>query len=157
MKVIQLLPVNDTTASRNWCDSYPYNIVSAFALHPHYLDVEALGELKSKSKMTAYHRQKQELNTLPYSDYELVDRVKAAYVRDVFEERGQQTLDTKEYKTWYQQNESWLVPYAKWLCGQDEAELIYYIQYQLHVQLLAAADYARSKGIIPMPVPRVSS
>ena len=148
MKVIQLLPVNDTTSSRNWCDSYPYNIVSAFALHPHYLDVEALGELKSKSKMTAYHRQKQELNALPYSDYELVDRVKAAYVRDVFEERGQQTLDTKEYKAWYQQNESWLVPYAKWLGGQDEAELIYYIQYQLHVQLLAAADYARSKGII---------
>jgi 4-alpha-glucanotransferase len=148
MKVIQLLPVNDTTASRNWCDSYPYNIVSAFALHPHYLDVEALGGLKSKSKMTAYHRQQQELNALPYSDYELVDRVKAAYVRDVFEERGRQTLDTKEYKTWYQQNESWLVPYAKWLGGQDEAELIYYIQYQLHVQLLAAANYARSKGII---------
>ncbi len=148
MKVIQLLPVNDTTASRNWCDSYPYNIVSAFALHPHYLDVEALGGLKSKSKMTAYHRQQQELNALPYSDYELVDRVKAAYVRDVFEERGRQTLDSKEYKTWYQQNESWLVPYAKWLGGQDEAELIYYIQYQLHVQLLAAANYARSKGII---------
>ena len=148
MKVIQLLPVNDTTCSRNWCDSYPYNIVSAFALHPHYLDVEALGDLKSKSKMTAYHRQQQELNALPYSDYELVDRVKAAYVRDVFEERGRQTLDSKEYKTWYQQNESWLVPYAKWLGGQDEAELIYYIQYQLHVQLLAAANYARSKGII---------
>ena len=148
MKVIQLLPVNDTTCSRNWCDSYPYNIVSAFALHPHYLDVEALGDLKSKSKMTAYHRQQQELNALPYSDYELVDRVKAAYVRDIFEERGRQTLDTKEYKTWYRQNESWLVPYAKWLGSQDEAELIYYIQYQLHVQLLAAADYARSKGII---------
>ena len=148
MKVIQLLPVNDTTCSRNWSDSYPYNIVSAFALHPHYLDVEALGGLKSKSKMTAYHRQQQELNALPYSDYELVDRVKAAYVRDVFEDRGRQTLDSKEYKTWYQQNESWLVPYAKWLGGQDEAELIYYIQYQLHVQLLAAANYARSKGII---------
>ena len=148
MKVIQLLPVNDTTSSRNWSDSYPYNIVSAFALHPHYLDVEALGGLKSKSKMTAYHRQQQELNALPYSDYELVDRVKAAYVRDVFEDRGRQTLDSKEYKTWYQQNESWLVPYAKWLGGQDEAELIYYIQYQLHVQLLAAANYARSKGII---------
>ena len=98
--------------------------------------------------MTAYHRQQQELNALPYSDYELVDRVKAAYVRDVFEERGRQTLDSKEFKIWYQQNELWLVPYAKWLAKQDEADLIYYIQYQLHVQLLAAADYARSKGII---------
>ena len=34
MKIIQLLPVNDTTNSHNWSDSYPYNIVSAFALHP---------------------------------------------------------------------------------------------------------------------------
>ena len=122
--------------------------VSAFALHPHYLDIEALGVLKSKLKMTAYHRQQQELNALPYSDYELVGRVKAAYVRDVFEERGRQTLDSREFKIWYQQNESWLVPYAKWLAKQDEGDLIYYIQYQLHVQLLAAADYARSKGIV---------
>ena len=148
MKIIQLLPVNDTTFSHNWSDSYPYNIVSAFALHPHYLDIEALGILKNKSKMTAYHRQQQELNALPYSDYELVDRVKSAYIRELFAERGRQTLDTKEYKTWYQQNESWLVPYAKWVAEQDEADLIYYTQYQLHIQLLAAANYARSKGIV---------
>ena len=40
------------------------------------------------------------------------------------------------------------MPYAKWVAEQDEAELIYYTQYQLHVQLLAAANYARSKGIV---------
>ena len=75
MKVIQLLPVNDTTTSHGWSDSYPYNIISAFALHPHYLDLEAFGSLKSKSKMTGYHRQRRELNALSYSDYEAVDRV----------------------------------------------------------------------------------
>ena len=83
MKSIQLLPVNDTTCSGRWSDSYPYNIVSVFALHPHYLDLEALGVLKSKAKMTAYHRQRQELNALSYSDYEAVDRVKRAYVEDI--------------------------------------------------------------------------
>ena len=92
--------------------------------------------------------QKQELNALPYSDYELVERVKSAYVRELFSERGRQTLDTKEFKIWFRQNEFWLVPYAKWVAEQDEAELIYYTQYQLHVQLLAAANYARSKGIV---------
>lgn len=35
MKVIQLLPVNDTTTDGHWHDSYPYNITSCFALHPH--------------------------------------------------------------------------------------------------------------------------
>ena len=52
MKIIQLLPVNDTTSSHNWSDSYPYNIVSAFALHPHYIDLEALGSLTSSAEGT---------------------------------------------------------------------------------------------------------
>ena len=150
MKVIQLLPVNDTTCSGNWSDSYPYNIVSAFALHPHYLDLEALGTLKSKAKMTAYHRQRQELSAISYSDYEAVDRVKRSYVEEVFVERGQQTLDSKGFKLWYAENKEWLEPYAKWVSAKSSyssAAVVYYVQYQLHIQLKSAADYARSKGI----------
>jgi len=146
MKVIQLLPVNDTTYAHTWSDSYPYNIVSAFALHPHYMDLEALGRLKSKAKMTAYHRQRQELNALGYSDYEAVDRVKTAYIQEVFEERGQQTLESKEFKQWFALNQEWLMPYATWL-GQS-ASLVYFIQYHLHLQLKAAADYARQQGVV---------
>ncbi len=145
MKAIQLLPVNDTTCTGNWSDSYPYNIVSAFALHPHYMDLEALGALKSKAKMTAYNRQRQELNTLGYSDYEAVDRVKRTYIEEIFAERGQQTLDSKEFKEWQGENKEWLDPYAKWLGAS--ADLISYIQYNLHLQLKSAADYAHSKGV----------
>ena len=145
MKAIQLLPVNDTTCTGNWSDSYPYNIVSAFALHPHYMDLEALGSLKSKAKMTAYNRQRQELNALGYSDYEAVDRVKRAYIDEVFAERGSQTLDSKEFKQWYDNNKEWLEPYAKWQSAP--ADLISYIQYNLHLQLKSATDYARSKGV----------
>ena len=159
MKVIQLLPVNDTTYAHSWSDSYPYNIVSAFALHPHYMDIEALGRLKSKAKMTAYHRQRQELNALAYSDYEAVDRVKTAYIQEVFEERGQQTLDSKEFKQWFALNQEWLTPYAAWL-GQSDS-LVYFIQYHLHLQLKAATDYAREQGValkgdVPIGVNRES-
>lgn len=147
MKVIQILPVNDTTHSHTWSDSYPYNIVSAFALHPQYMDLEALGVLKNKTRMTAFRRQQQELNALGYADYERVERVKGEYVRALFAERGQQTLDSKEFKTWFAENETWLEPYAKWL-GEEQPQLIYYIQYHLHVQLKAAADYARQKGVV---------
>ena len=147
MKIIQLLPVNDTTSSHNWSDSYPYNIVSAFALHPHYIDLEALGSLKSKAKMTAYHRQQRELNALSYSDYEAVDRVKSEYIKEYFAEKGQQTLDTKEFKQWFADNKQWLEPYALWL-NKESALLVYFTQYHLHIQLKAAADYARSKGIV---------
>lgn len=149
MKFIQILPVNDTSESHTWSDSYPYNIVSAFALHPHYLDLEALGSLKSKAKMTAYNRQRQELNALSYSDYEAVDRVKTQYVKDIYEERGRQTLDSNEFKEWFDNNKIWLEPYAQWVeKGESELDLIYYIQYHLHIQLKAAADYARQNGVV---------
>ena len=153
MKVIQLLPVNDTTVSHSWSDSYPYNIVSAFALHPHYLDLEAFGNLKNKSKMTSYHRQRRELNAIGYSDYEAVDRVKSEFINDLFEERGRQTLDSKEFKSWFEANKDWLEPYA--LISSQTSQTsrssqarTYFIQYYLHLQLKEAADYARSKGIV---------
>lgn len=150
MKVIQILPVNDTTVSHSWSDSYPYNIVSAFALHPHYLDLEAFGSLKDKSKMTAYHRQRRELNAVGYSDYEGVDRVKSAFIKDLFEERGKQTLESKEFKLWYDANKDWLEPYALIAsqANQFGSVGICFVQYCLHLQLKAAADYARSKGIV---------
>ena len=150
MKVIQILPVNDTTVSHSWSDSYPYNIVSAFALHPHYLDLEAFGSLKDKSKMTAYHRQRRELNAVGYSDYEGVDRVKSAFIKDLFEERGKQTLESKEFKLWYDANKDWLEPYAMIAsqANQSGSAGICFVQYCLHLQLKAAADYARSKGIV---------
>ncbi len=145
MKVIQVLPVNDTTTDGRWHDSYPYNIVSAFALHPHYLDIESLGPLKNKQRMTAYHRQRRELNALGYSDYEAVGRVKREYIAELFAERGQQTLDSKEFRDWFAHNRFWLEPYAQW---NGELRMAYFTQYHLHLQLKAAADYARSKGII---------
>lgn len=152
MKVVQTLPVNDTTTDGGWHDSYPYNIVSAFALHPHYLDLEAIGTLKSKTKMTAFQRQRRELNALGYSDYEAVGRVKSAYVQEIFAEKGQQILDSKAFKAWFEENQFWLEPYARWIAGHSgysgESGLIYFIQYHLHLQLKAVADYARSKGVV---------
>ena len=146
MRVIQLLPVNDTTVSHHWQDSYPYNIISVFALHPHYIDLEAAGTLKSKQVMTQFRRRQQELNALPYSDYEAVDRVKQEYLLQLFEEQKKTATASKEYKDFVQDNKAWLKPYAAYR-AEDEA-FTYYLQYLLHTQLKSAADYARSKGVI---------
>ena len=152
MKIIQLLPVNDTTTDGRWHDSYPYNITSCFALHPHYLDLEQLGELKSKNAMTAYRRQQRELNALPYSDYEAVERVKSEYVSDIFAERGEQTLASNGFKAWYEENKEWLEPYARYnvqgTMNDEHVQRKMYVQYHLHLQLKAAADYARSHGVV---------
>ena len=155
MKVIQILPVNDTTAARSWSDSYPYNIVSAFALHPQYLDLHALGPLRNKKYMTVFLRQQNELNAMNHTDYEAVQRVKFDYIRVLYEERGQQTLDSREFKLWYEENQDWLVPYAEWLAGKPSVNskplsvnIVYFTQYHLHLQLKGAADYAREHGVV---------
>ncbi len=157
MKVIQLLPVNDTTTDGHWHDSDPYNIVSVMALHPHYVDLEAAGTLKSKTQMTQFMRRRQELNALPYSDYEAVDRVKNEYLQQLFAEQGEKVMATEDYQAFVRDNEDWLKPYAEWKAGDESAaeaslpdlhsSFIYYVQYLLHTQLKAAADYARSKGV----------
>ena len=122
LKVIQLLPVNDTTDTHQWGDSYPYNIMSAFKLHPHYIDLNQLPPLKDKKRMTAFRRQQRELNALSYSDYEAVDRVKNEYLKALYEEQQ---------------------------CA-EKFSLSEYIQHHLHQQLQRAADHARSLGIILM-------
>ena len=147
MKFIQVLPVNDTTTDGRWHDSYPYNVVSMFALHPHYIDLEAAGTLRSKAQMTKFLRRRQELNALPYSDYEAVERVKTEYLHMLFDEQGKAVLDSRDYKDFVKDNEDWLQPYASFLSPQP-SDFIYYQQYLLHQQLKAAADYARSKGVV---------
>ena len=157
MKFIQVLPVNDTTTSHQWPDSCPYNLTSAFALHPHYVDLEAAGTLRSKQKMTQFLRRRQELNALSYSDYEAVDRVKSEYLHALFAEQGKTVLASKEYKAFVSENKDWLVEYAEYqgsvvdgkkeVCSAD-TDFVCFVQYLLHTQLLAAADYAREKGIV---------
>lgn len=148
IKVIQLLPVNDTTTDHHWHDSCPYNIVSFYALHPHYVDLEAAGVLRSKEKMTQFLRRRQELNALSVSDYEAVDRVKSEYMRLLFEEQGGTVLATKECKQFVADNEDWLGDYAEY--RGESPEYVSYVQYLLHTQLKAAADYARQKGVVLM-------
>ena len=151
MKFIQTLPVNDTTTDGHWHDSYPYNIVSFFALHPHYMDLEAAGTLKSKARMTQFLRRRQELNALPYSDYEAVGRVKDEYLRELFEEQGKAVMQTAGYKQFVADNEDWLLAYSNWRLANSQeptANYIYFQQYLLHSQLKAAADYAREKGVV---------
>ena len=153
MGIIQLLPVNDTSTNHHWGDSCPYNIVSFFALHPHYIDLEAAGTLRSKQKMTQYLRRRQELNALLYSDYEAVDRVKSEYLHELFAEQGKKVLESKDFKAFVEANKDWLTAYAKLRNGENEKladalHFIFYEQFLLHQQLKAAADYARENGVV---------
>ena len=119
MRMIQLLPVNDTTTTHSWTDSHPYNAVSCFALHPHYLDLEQLGDLPDEERMKSFVRQRRELNTHKDSDYLAVDRVKEDYIDAAFEAFGEDTFRSDDYRRFEENNREWLFPYAVFCVLRD--------------------------------------
>jgi 4-alpha-glucanotransferase len=148
--ILQTLPVNDTTQSHTWQDSYPYNAVSIYALHPIYLNLNALGTLNDSKRQAFFLRKQRELNALSEIDYEQVDKYKWKFFKEIFKQDGTKTSDSKEFVKFYSKNKTWLVPYAEFCKKRDKTtstELYYFLQYHLHRQLSAAADYAHSKGI----------
>ena len=191
---VQILPINDTTITNTWQDSYPYNSISIYAFHPQYVDIRQLPALKDEEKAAAYEAKRKELNALVQIDYEAVNNTKRAYLRDIFEQEGKKCLATAGFKTFFEQNEEWLRPYAAFSVLRDqygtpdftkwaeyniynEKEILgftdkksteyqhvcfyYYVQYQLHIQLLEASAYAREhnvilKGDIPIGISRAS-
>lgn len=110
--MVELLPVNDTTTQHTWNDSHPYNCVSAFALHPHYVDLNELPVCQNATEEAVYNRQRRELNALSYSDYEAVDRLKLDYLRKAFEAEGEQVLRSKAFELFFEAHSFWLKPYA---------------------------------------------
>jgi 4-alpha-glucanotransferase len=117
--IIQILPINDTTMFGTWEDSYPYNANSTFALHPQFLHLPHVGELKDKEAMARFEALGKELNSFPNVDYERVNNAKNEYLRLVFAQDGKKTLASKEFKTFLAANEEWLRPYAVFSALRD--------------------------------------
>ena len=176
--IIQILPINDTTMTGTWQDSYPYNANSTFALHPQFLHLPAVGELKDKEAKARFEALGKELNTLPMVDYERVNNAKSEYLRLVFEAEGKKCLSSKEFKAFMAANEEWLRPYAVFSAlrdkkgtpdfsewgtmtkytkakatkyekeNGDDVAFYYFVQYHLSKQLREVRDYAHSKGVV---------
>lgn len=180
-KVIQILPINDTTMTHEWTDSYPYNSISIYAFHPMYADIKQMGTLKDKSAAAKFNKKQKELNGLPAMDYEAVNQTKWEYFRLIFKQEGEKVLASGEFGEFFNANKEWLQPYAvfsylrdafqtpnfrEWprhsvynaqdiekMCRPESVDyphiaLYYYIQFHLHLQLVAATKYAREHGVV---------
>ncbi len=176
--VLQILPINDTTMTNTWVDSYPYKANSTYALHPMYLNLQALGKLKDKAKREQFEKLAQELNALPQIDYERVNAGKIEYAKAIFAETGAKTLESKVYADFVEHNKLWLNNYAafcllrdkfntpdftQWgaftkfdekqvakFCKENEdgINFIKFVQFNLDKQLKDSCKYAHEHGVV---------
>ena len=171
--IIQLLPINDTTMTRTWMDSYPYNASSSFALHPQFINLPAAGLRKD----AAYKARKQELEAEAKVDYEKVNRYKDEYLRKLFASKGAAVMESDAFKAFMSANSEWLLPFAAFNVLRDvtgtpdfhqwkeyavydkakidafvkkhqkEVDFYCYEQYLLDAQLKDAVAYAHVHGV----------
>ena len=118
-RALQVLPINDTTITGTWQDSYPYNSISIYALHPQYIDLNQLPPLQDALKVTQFEELRKELNALPQIDYERVNNAKREYLQLLYDQEGAAVLKSNEYKQFFNANKDWLVPYAAFCYYRD--------------------------------------
>ena len=175
-RILQVLPITDTTITHTWQDSYPYNSISIYALHPQYCDLRQLPEIKDEQKRQEFEQLRQELNALPQIDYERMMSAKMDYLRIVFAQEWTKVQRTADYKQFFELNQEWLVPYAafcyyrdlygtaefgKWPAGatvensqkstfkdKKALQFWYFVQFTLDRQMRAAHSYARAHRVI---------
>lgn len=177
LKLIQLLPVNDTSATGTWRDSYPYAAISAFALHPVYLNLAAVASAENQALLAELEPERQRLNALDSLDYEAAMKTKLEFLRRIFPSQKAETFQSAEYKKFFAENKHWLVPYAafcflrdqfgtadfsRWpehrqfdagkiaalADGNDAMAFHYFVQFHLHLQLKDAAAHLHAAGLV---------
>ena len=95
--IIQTLPIKDTILNHSNYDSYPYNAVSVYALHPIYLRLERVGMPRRKRDLAYFEKKKKELNENTFSDYQNVLNEKWKYFRLIFEQEGEKLLQSDDF------------------------------------------------------------
>ena len=174
LNVLQVLPVNDTTRSGGWEESYPYNSISIFALHPMYADLNVLGSLKDKRAQRRFEVRRKELNNLLQVDYEAVNKLKNDFLQTYYEEHKneikvdmtfyeglmkpyiyfrvlQDVYRTADFRTWPvhgRYDETVLDLWMKQEGHEDKVRYYAWVQQLLVDQLESVHDFARKSQVI---------
>ena len=133
-RVLQVLPINDTTSTHTWTDSYPYSAISIFALHPQFVDLRQLPPIADKKKAAEMEALRKKLNALSQIDYEQVNNAKTEYLRIIFKQEGEAVMKTTHFRKFMAENEHWLVPYAQYCHLRDTLGTVDFSQWKGHEQ-----------------------
>jgi len=132
LHLVQLLPVNDTTATNSWMDSYPYSAISAFALHPLYLNLEQVAGKKYAALVKPLRKKQKQLNELPELDYEQVMEFKLSVIKELFLAQKDEFLADEDYQAFFQQHRHWLVPYAAFCYLKDRNKTADFTKWKIY-------------------------
>lgn len=132
LNMVQILPVNDTSATHTWTDSYPYAAISVFALHPLYLRVDAIGGEWSGTEERSFIERREALNRLDKVDYEAVMELKLELARQVFDRTGKEWLKGKDFKEFFEETKHWLRPYAAFCYLRDKFGTVDFNQWEAY-------------------------
>ncbi len=120
MKMVQILPINDTSATATWVDSYPYAAISVFALHPMFLNIASINGFEKIINQTEYKALQTKLNALENVDYEAVNEYKLKFARQIFDATKDKFLKYKAFQKFFESSQDWLKPYAYFCTLRDK-------------------------------------
>jgi len=123
LKLIQILPVNDTTATHSAMDSYPYAAISTYALHPIYINLEKIAGTKHVSLIKPLSWKQKKLNELPDVNYAEVMKFKLSVLKELYSAEKEALKTDTQYFEFFEFNRKWLVPYAAFCYLRDKYQI----------------------------------
>ncbi|MDP4238597.1 MAG: 4-alpha-glucanotransferase, partial [Bacteroidota bacterium] len=121
LKLIQVLPLNDTTGTHTEADVLPYAAISAFALNPLFLNLPAMGKLPATHPLQLEYKTRQEkLNKEDLISFLEVINYKLQYAKEIYLLQKNKFLKNKGFNAFFADNEFWLVPYAAYCLLRDK-------------------------------------
>ena len=132
LQLIQLLPINDTTAHHDWHDSYPYAAISAFALHPLYINLEKVAGREFSSIVKPLRKKQKQLNALADFDYGQVMKFKLSALKELYEARKNEFKNDLDYFQFFDLNRDWLIPYAAFSYLRDKYKTPDFSKWKTH-------------------------
>ena len=135
--IIQILPINDTSANNSWMDSYPYSAISNYALHPQYLAIDVLDFPIPAHLFKEFEEKRIELNNLHSIDYEPMIAGKWKIINEIFKENESKILADKNFKKFIKENTTWLLPYCAFCVQRDQYKTADFTQWKTHKKYIA--------------------
>lgn len=119
IRMMQLLPINDSIATHTIRDSYPYASISAYALHPQYLNVAKLAKEVSFEIDDEILEEVKELNASKTLDHIAVAKLKLKVLKSLYHKEKDEFKDDLAFFEFFNMNREWLVPYAAFCYLRD--------------------------------------